>query len=401
MKKILALALSLTMVFGLAACNSGGGSSSAAESSKTEESSKPDEKSSEAEESSEPEESVSGSEAEESSAPEEDVKEAGDTLNLFTWEGMFPQEVLDDFTDETGIKINYVNFDFDENMLSKLQTEKGGTYDLIIADDYIIETTISEGLAAKLDTDKLENYDNINPLYQGQFFDPNDEYTVPYGSGVQTIVYNPALTDVEIKGYADLFDPALADSVGIIGNSRVIDGIGLKILGESYNTENVPVIEEAGEKMLELAPNIRLIKDDNLQDDMISGEISAAVMYTSQVTTAMIEDPELVVVYPEEGLGFGIMGSFIPVNAPNPEGAYAFMDYILRPEVSAECFEFLGYYCTNQAADELIADEYKSFLTLPAGFTADKMEMIGNINAEALEAHEKIWTAFKTACGQE
>ena len=401
MKKILTLLLSLTLVFTLAACTTNTGSSGSSEesSSKADESSKPEE-SSEPEESNEPEESAS-SEKEEDSASSEDTGAAGDVLNLFTWEGMFPQDVLDDFTAETGIKINYVNFDFDENMLSKLQTEKGGTYDLIIADDYIIETTIGEGLAAKLDTAKLENYGNINPLFQGQFFDPNNEYTVPYGSGVQTIVYNPALTDVEIKGYADLFDPSLADSVGIIANYRVIDGIGLKMLGESYNTENVPVIEEAGAKMLELAPNIRLIKDDNLQDDMISGEVSAAVMYTSQVTTSMIENPELVVVYPEEGLGFGIMGSFIPVNAPNPEGAYAFMDYILRPEVSAKCFEFLGYYCTNQAADELISEEYQSFLTLPSRFTADQMEMIGNINAEAQEAHEKAWTAFKTACGQE
>ena len=121
-------------------------------------------------------------------------------LNLFTWEGMFPQEVLDEFTAETGITVNYSNFDFNETMLAKLQTAKGGDYDLVIADDYIIETVIAEGLAQKLDKSKLNNFGNINPIYQGQFYDPNDEYTVPYGAGIQTIVYDPEVVRKDTTG---------------------------------------------------------------------------------------------------------------------------------------------------------------------------------------------------------
>ena len=320
----------------------------------------------------------------------EDTSLKGSTLNLFTWEGMFPQEVLDGFTEETGVKINYVNFDFDETMLAKLEAAGGGDYDLVIADDYIIETTISEDLVQKLDPSKLSNYKSINPVYQGQFFDPEDEYTVPYGAGVQTIVYDPSLVDLEITGYADLWDKSLEDSVGIIASSRVIDGMALKVLGESYNTEDISKIEAAGQKLLELAPNIRLIKDDNTQDDLLSGEISAAVMYTSQVTMAKMQNPELKVVFPKEGIGFGIMAQFIPSNAPNAEAAYLFMDYILRPEISAKCYEFLGYYCTNKDADALISEEYREFLTLPEDFKAEKMEMIENISAEALEAMKRF-----------
>ena len=337
---------------------------------------------------------ISGSSSE--AAPQIDNQ----TLNLFTWDGMFPEEVLKDFTEETGIVINYVNFDYDETMLAKLQTAKGGDYDLVIADDYIIELAISEGLVKQLDKEKISNFENINPIYQGQFYDPNDEYTVPYGAGVQTIVYNPDMVDVVIDGYEDLWDKSLSDSVGIIASSRVIDGMALKVLGESYNVEDVGTIEKAGEKLLELAPNIRLIKDDNIQDDLLSGEINAAVMYTSQVTMSKLANPDLEIVYPKEGIGFGIMPQFIPVNAPNPDAAYQFIDYILRPVVSAACFEFFGYYCTNLAAEEHISDEMKGFLTLPEEFKQDNMEMIENISAEAQEAHEKIWTAFKSACGE-
>ena len=134
---------------------------------------------------------------------------------------------------------------------------------MVIADDYIIETAIQEGLVQELDTGKLEHYGSINPVYQGQFYDPEDKYTVPYGAGVQTIVYDPSLVDVEIHGYKDLWDAALE---GQPGRHRQLPGDqrhGPEGLGESYNTEDTAVIEAAGEKLLELAPNIRLIKDDN------------------------------------------------------------------------------------------------------------------------------------------
>ena len=321
-------------------------------------------------------------------------------LVLYTWENMFPQEVLDGFTQETGISVTYTNFDTDETMLARLEAAQGGDYDLVIADDYIIETAIQEGLVQELDTFRLENYGSINPVYQGQFYDPEDQYTVPYGAGVQTIVYDPSLVDIEINGYADLWDASLEDNLGVIGNFRVINGMALKVLGESYNTEDVAVIEEAGQKLLELAPNIRLIKDDNTQDDLLSGEVGAAVLYTSMVTMAKMANPDLEVVFPEEGIGFGVMAQFIPANAPNADAAYQFIDYILQPEISAQCFEYLGYYCTNLDAEQYISEEYRDFLTLPADIDTSNMEMIENISAQALEVHDRVWTEFKTACGQ-
>ncbi|MBO6040792.1 MAG: spermidine/putrescine ABC transporter substrate-binding protein [Oscillospiraceae bacterium] len=323
---------------------------------------------------------------------------SGGTLNLYTWAEMFDPDVLADFEKETGITINYTNFDYDETMLARLEAAEGGEYDLIIADDYIIETVIAEGLAQKLDKSKLANYGNINPIYQGQFYDPTDEYTVPYGAGVQTIVYNPEKISVDVKGYSDLWDPAFEDNLAVIANYRVIVGMAEKVLGYSYNNNDLAQIEEAGELLYELAPNIRLIKDDNVQDDLVSGEVDAAVMYTSQVTMAKLANPDLKVVYPEEGIGFGIMGMFIPSKAPNADAALAFIDYILRPEVSKASFEYLGYYCTTKAADDLISDEFREFLVLPDTFKAEDMEMIGNISAEASEKQDAIWTRFKDLC---
>ena len=321
---------------------------------------------------------------------------AGGELNLYTWDGMFPQEILTGFEEETGIRINYSNFSYDEDMLAKLEETKGGDYDLVFADDYIIELVIQEGLAQKLDTSRMENYDKLNPVFMSQFYDPQNEYTIPHGAGIPLLVYDPALTDVEITGYEDLWDPALEDNIALTANYRVINGIALKTMGESYNTEDLDVIRAAGDRMMELAPNIRVINDSNTQDFVISGAAAVGFLYTSQVSLAMSSRPDLKIVYPEEGLGFGIIAGFIPSEAPNADAAYAFLDYINRPENAAACFEFLGYYCSNKAAEEYISEEMKELLVLPED--TSEGEIIQNISQEAEDLHAAIWDEFRNAC---
>lgn len=319
---------------------------------------------------------------------EEDNKE----LVLYTWEGLFPQEVLTDFEDETGIRIISSNFDSNETMFEKVQQSDGKDYDLVIGDDYIIEQIVNNGLAKELDKEKLKNYDNINPLYQSQFYDPENKYTIPHGAGIPLIVYDPEQVDFEIQGYEDLWNPALEDKIATIASYRAVEGMVLLTMGKSMNEQDPAVIKEAGEKLKELAPNIRMIQDTNTQNALLNGEASVGILYTSQVIAALAENPDLKVVYPKEGLGFGIMNFFIPKNAPDTEEAYAFLDYILEPEVAAKCFDFVGYYCTNKAADELVNPD----LVVPDSVT--KGEIIQNVSVEAEEVYNQNWTEFKAAC---
>ena len=183
--------------------------------------------------------------------------------------------------------------------------------------------------------------------------------------------------------------------MALIGNYRVIMGITQLAMGESMNTEDVAVIESAGEKLKELAPNVRVIKDDNTQLALLSGEASAAFLYTSQVYAALGENPNLKVCVPEEGLGYGVMAGFIPSQAPNASAAHLFLDYLLEPENAADFFEYLGYYCTVKAAEEFISEDAKQLLVAPEGAA---MEMIQNVSNEANEAYNKAWTEFKAAC---
>jgi spermidine/putrescine-binding protein len=307
---------------------------------------------------------------------------------------MFPQEILDGFKQSTGIEVVYKTFEFSEDMLTELEITNGGEYDLVIADDYIIEFVVAEGLARKLDKTRMNNFSNINPTFQYQFYDPENEYTVPYGAGIQTIVYDPSKLNLEIKGFADLWNTALRGSLGITANYRVINGMALKALGKSYNTEDVADINAAGNKLNALIPNIRIFRDLDLDKAMLDGEISAAVMYTGEVTRLMASHPRYKVVYPLEGIGFGIQAAFIPSNAPNSNAAHTFLNYIMDPKRGAQCFEYCGYYCTYTASEPFIGPQYKDFLILP---NFRDFEIIENLGRDAESAHVRIWRAFRTA----
>jgi spermidine/putrescine-binding protein len=306
---------------------------------------------------------------------------------------MFPQSSLDGFERSTGVRVVYKSFELNEEMLDELALTGGGEYDLVIADDYILEFVIDWDLAQKLDKRKIGNLGNVNPFYQHQFYDPQDEYTVPYGAGVQTIVYDPAKVRLDIKGFTDLWNNSLRGSLGITGNYRVINGMALKALGKSYNTEEIADLKTAGERLKALAPNIKVIDDSSLDEHLIKGDIAAAVMYNDQMMRSIQARPGLKAVFPKEGIGFGIMAAFIPSKAPNPDAAHRFLNYILDPRRGAECFEHLGYYCTFKASETYIKPALRDFLILP---DFKNFEMIQNLSQEAEDEHAQIWADFNS-----
>ena len=323
---------------------------------------------------------------------------AAGELNIFTWDGYIPADVQEEFTAETGIKINMSNFESNEEMLTKLEATGGGDYDIVIASDYIIEIMRKKGgLMKELDKSKIPNYGNIDPNFQSQFYDPDNLYTIPYGPGTPLIVYDPEAVSIDIQGYADLWDPSLKDSIVAMDDGRNMIGITLKTMGKSFNETDPAVLEQAKEKLLELKPNIRTLAMNNLQDVILSGEATVGYMFTSQVVLALQADPDLKVVYPEEGMGFGIDNIFVPAQAPNEDNAYTFINYILDGEVGAKISSQIQYLCPNSAAAEYLPEEYKNnpALYIPSDIMGNT-EFIQDVG-EAVSIYDKIWTEFKQA----
>lgn len=315
-------------------------------------------------------------------------------LNIFTWEGYIDAETLANFTAETGIKTNYTTFASNEEMYLKMGTPGNG-YDLILASDYAINMLRKDGKLLPLDKEQLPNYSNLDPAYLSKYYDENNEYTVPYTAGTPLIVYNPDLVDVEITGYDSLWNEALKDSIVVIDDARNIIGITLKTLGHSFNTTDDAVLQEAKEKLMLLRPNIRSFNYDTPHLDLLSGEVSVAYMFTPFVMLAMYDNPDLQVVYPEEGMGFGIDSLVISADAPHPGNAHKLMNYLLDGEVAAHVAQWQLYVSPVAAAKDFIPEDLREnpAVNIPAEILGET-EFIMDLG-EYESVYQQIWAEFK------
>ncbi len=323
-----------------------------------------------------------------------DVPQAEEVINLFTWEGYIDADTIRKFTEETGIRINFSTFSSNEEMLLKVQ---GGDnqYDLILASDYAINILRKGDLLQKLDKALLPNYENLSPAYLNKYYDENNEYTVPYTAGTPVILYDPAVVDFEITGYEALWDERLQDSLVIIDDARNIVGITLKTMGQSFNTTDEEVLKQAAEKLAPLRKNIRSFNYDSAYQDLISGECSVGYMFTSYAMIALEARPDLKVVYPKEGLGFGIDSFIIPANARNAENAHKLLNFLLRGDVAANTAQVQYYMSPNAKAVEFMPEDFKQnpVIAIPDELLVDAefIQDVGEFESE----FQKIWQEFK------
>ena len=315
-------------------------------------------------------------------------------LNFFSWATYIDDATVARFTEQTGIRVNYTTFASNEEMLLKM-TMTGNEYDVILASDYAINMLRKDGKLLPLDKEKLPNYGNLDPAFLGQYYDENNEYTVPYTAGTPLIVYNPDLVDIEITGYEDLWNPALKDSVVIIDDARNIIGITLKTLGYSFNTTNNEQLAQAREKLMKLRPNVRSFNYDTPHNDLISGEVSVGYMFTPFVLLAMDEMPNLKVVYPKEGMGFGIDSLVISANAPHPDNAHVLLNFLLDSQVAGNTAGMQYYLSPVATAYEYIPEYLRDnpAIRIPKEILGET-EFIMDLG-EYESKYQEIWAEFK------
>ena len=315
-------------------------------------------------------------------------------LNFFSWATYIDDATVARFTEQTGIRVNYTTFASNEEMLLKM-TMTGNDYDVILASDYAINMLRKDGKLLPLDKEKLPNYANLDPAFLGQYYDENNEYTVPYTAGTPLIVYNPDLVDIEITGYEDLWNPALKDSVVIIDDARNIIGITLKTLGYSFNTTDDGQLAQAREKLMQLRPNIRSFNYDTPHNDLISGEVSVGYMFTPFVLLAMDEMPNLKVVYPKEGMGFGIDSLVISASAPHPDNAHVLLNFLLDSQVAGNTAAMQYYLSPVATAYEFIPEYLRDnpAIRIPPEILGET-EFIMDLG-EYESKYQEIWAEFK------
>lgn len=322
-------------------------------------------------------------------APEDRV------VNVYTWEYYIPDEVVAAFEEATGIRVNYSPFSENEEMLAKLQAQ-GGQYDIIVCSDYVIEIMRQADMLENIDVSRLPNYENIDEKYQGQYYDPDNLFTIPYTNTVPLIVYDPNAVDFEVTGYADLWREEFNGKLVVIDDMRNIIGMAQKKLGLSYNETDPDKMAEVSAELAALKDNITVFNADTPHNALIGGDAIAGFMFGSQIVAAQEVIPDLVTVYPSEGLGYGIDCLIIPGNPPHEDAAYILLNYLLDGEVSAYASELINYGNCNTEAFDYLPENFKSNIAVnPSAEQIASAEMIYPLEGDAQRLYDDIWTEFR------
>lgn len=319
-----------------------------------------------------------------------------DTLNIFNWGDYIDPELLEQFEEESGYRVVYETFDSNESMYTKVQ--QGGTaYDLTIPSEYMIERMIEEDLVLPMDHSKITGLDNIDSEFLDQPFDPDNQYSIPYFWGTLGIVYNEQMVNEEdITSWSDLWNPEFRESILFIDGAREVIGIGLQTQGYSLNSKNDEELNEAFELLRGLAPNAKALVADEIKMYMIQEEAPVAVTFSGEAADMMWENESLHYILPEEGSNLWFDNMVIPKTAQNTEAAYAFINFMLQPEVAAQNADYIGYSTPNKAAMDLLPEETtEDEQFYPSAETVEKLEVYEDLGPEYIEKYNDLFLEFK------
>ncbi|MEW5868831.1 MAG: spermidine/putrescine ABC transporter substrate-binding protein [Chloroflexota bacterium] len=328
-------------------------------------------------------------------------QKASTELNLYAWSEYIPQALLDNFTAETGIKINYDAYSSNEELMAKLQAGASG-YDVIIPSDYTVSILVKQGLLEKLDLKQIPNFVNIGDDFKNRDFDPGNQYSIPYQWGTACLAIDTAKVTRPVTKWADLWSPDFAQRVVLLDDEREVLGMVLMMLGYDRNTVDEAQLEEAKVKLAELMPNVRLFDSDSPKTALLAGEVWLGMVWNGEAAIAHNENPDIAYVFPEEGCSIWFDNLAIPKGAPHMDATYKFLNFVLKPESSILITEEFPYSNPNTAALELLKKDdpeaYDTYMgysaTNPSKEELARTHPVKDVG-EATTLWDRIWTEVK------
>jgi len=341
-------------------------------------------------------------------APEEAV------VNVLNWSDYIAPDTIERFEKETGIKVNYDQFDSNEVLETKLLTGHTG-YDVVVPTDYFFERQAKVGILKPLDRTLLPHYSNLDPKVMKllESVDPGNVYGLPYARVVTGIGYNVQkvreLTGKNsIDSWAEIFDPRQAAKYKSCGLSFLDAESEVFVSARIYlhkpaNSESLDDLQVAEQLVSGIRPSIRYFHSSQYINDLANGETCIALGWGGDVLQARdraLEAGKGITIgfsIPKEGALQSFDMLAIPIDAPHPTNAHRFIDFLLRAEVAAEFTKTRKYYTGNQAADALIPKELRAdSIIFPSA--ADQVRLAPH-RAESLtytRFANRAWTRVRT-----
>lgn len=292
-------------------------------------------------------------------------------LYVYNWGEYIDESVIDQFQEETGIKVVYDLFETNEEMYPVI--EAGGiAYDAVCPSDFMIQKMREHDLLAEINFDNVPNISEIDPLYMelAKSFDPENKYAVPYTWGTIGILYNTKrLQELGVEPptkWADLWDERLSGEILMQDSIRSAFMTGLKKNGYSLNSTNPDEINKAKQDLIDQKPLVQAYVVDQVRDKMIGGEAAVGIIYSGEMLYIQNEVKELGLDYsleyviPEEGTDLFIDCWVIPKNAKNKENAEKWIDFLCRPDIAKKNFEYITYSTPNKGAFDLLDEDMQN-----------------------------------------
>ncbi|MEB3356007.1 MAG: spermidine/putrescine ABC transporter substrate-binding protein [Synechococcales bacterium] len=316
------------------------------------------------------------------------------TLHIYTWADYTTDGLLNLFTERTGYQVVVDIYESNEVMLARMQAGGGSAYSILYPSDYMVQQMIELGMLASLDQSQLQGLDALYSNWQSPVYDPQNKHSVPYSWGTTGLLYNKAILEPGPTDWGYLWDniDLIANRLTLLDDVRETMGAVLRSLGYSYNSTNPEEIEAAYERLVELKPAIANFQSFGWEDQLLGGDLLVVMSYSTEAIAATLEDENLDYIVPSSGSSLWTDTMVIPKTAPNPEAAYAWLNFILDPEVSKQVVESLYVATPNKAAYELLPSELKENTDLfPSEEVLAKCEGLAPVG-DATELYENYWT---------
>ncbi|MBD0267267.1 MAG: spermidine/putrescine ABC transporter substrate-binding protein [Cyanobacteria bacterium Co-bin8] len=332
-----------------------------------------------------------------------DVQAGGDgrsdLLEIYSWAAYTDDEVIRAFQDQTGIEVRVTLYDSNETMLAKLQAGGGGSFSIVYPSDYAVQEMLSLEMLAPLDKSQIQGLDNLLPNWVNPGYDPDNAHSVPFAWGTTGLVYNrqslnPPPTDWDYlwQSRADL-----TRQVTLLNDVREVMGAALKSLGYSYNSTNPQEIEAAYQRLVEIRPTLASFTTDAWQDQILAGDLAVAMGYSSDAIAVREDDPDLVYIVPDSGASLWTDTMAILKTAPNPEAAYAWINFQLDPQNAARNVEKFNFATPVRPAIELLPPELQANQNLfPSEEVLSRCESIAPVG-DAVDLYDRYWTMLTSA----
>ncbi len=327
-------------------------------------------------------------------------------VNVCSWGEYIDEDLIGQFEEATGIRVNYQTVESNETLYSLLKSG-GADYDVVVPSDYMIAKLIEEDMLEELDYSNIPNYALIDERFKGLSFDPGERYTVPYTWGTLGIIYNRNMVDGEITSWSALYDDRYAGNVLLINNSRDAMGAALMYLGYSVNTTDPDEIRAAFQ-VIEDA-NRRGVFQGRVMDEVfqkMEGGNAAIATYYAGDYLSMVENQadgvDLAFVIPEEGSNWFVDAMCVLKDAPHKEAAEAWINFIASTEANLANMDYIWYASPNKEAleqypayyeetygEELDQETYEIMAAPPE--VLERCEVYENLPQETLSLYSDLW----------